>query len=116
MAATVNAEFARWVTRDVVGAAAKQFGIYQVILDSSYPTGGEAADFTSLAPYSAVDAVCIIGHDTGAATTGLMVEWDESASKFKVFESGADGTSFDEITATDDLSAMTINVLVIGDE
>jgi len=116
MAATINAEFARYVTRDVVGAAAKQFGYYQVILDSSYPTGGEAADFTSLAPYSAVDAVLITGWDSGLSTTALFPEWDESASKFKVFEAGADAGPFDEITAADDLSAMTINVLVIGDE
>lgn len=115
MAATVNQEFARWVTRDVVGAAAKQFGIYQVILDGTYVTGGEAVDFTSLAPYSAVDAVCMLGWDSGASVTGYSVEYDESAAKIKVFDCGADGDPFDEVGAID-LSAMTVNLLVIGDE
>ena len=115
MAATINAEFARWKTRDVVGADEKQFALYQVILDGVYVAGGEAADFTALAPFSAVDAVFILGWDGGETSTGYVVEWDESASKFKVFESGADGSLLDEVGA-DDLSAVTINVLVLGDE
>ena len=116
MAATINAEFARWKTRDVVGADEKQFAIYQIILDSSYPTGGEAVDFTSLAPFTTVDCVLITGWDSGLAATALFPEYDESTGVIKVFEAGADAGPFDEITAADDLSAMTINVLVIGDE
>jgi len=111
MAATINAEFARWKTRDVVGADEKQFALYQVILDSSYPSGGESADFTSLAPFSAVDAVFIVGVDAG----GYYIEWDESASKLVAYEAGADAAALDEVGAATDLSAVTVNVLVLGD-
>ena len=112
MAATINQEFARWVSHDVVGGNVKQFGIYQVILDSSYPTGGEAVDFTALAPYSAVDAVLLVGVDAG----GYVIEYDESAGKLVAYEAGADAAALDEVANATDLSAVTVNVLVIGDE
>jgi|TARA_R110000787_G_scaffold70290_9_gene156329 hypothetical protein len=115
MAATVNAEFARWKTRDVVGADEKQFALYQVILDGTYVAGGEPVDFTSLAPFTTVDAVFILGHDSGVASLGYSVDYDESAGKIRVFDGGADGDPFDEVGAID-LSAFTVNVMVLGDE
>lgn len=112
MAATITNEYLRWVSRDFVGASPKQVAIYQVTLDSSYPTGGEAADFTALAPFSAVDIVMILGVDAG----GRHIEWDISAGKFVVYESGTADAALDEINAATDLSAVTITVMVIGDE
>lgn len=114
MAAVINAEFARWKTRDVVGTHEKQFALYQIILDGTYAAGGEAVDFTALAPFSAVDAVFIMGHDSGVASLGYGVDYDESAGKIRVFDGGADGDPFDEVGAID-LSAFTVNVLVLGD-
>ena len=115
MAATINQEFARWTSRDVVGATAKQFGLYQVILDGTYVAGGEAVDFTALAPYTTVDAVFIMGHDSGVASLGYGVDYDESAGTIRVFDCGADGDPLDEVGAID-LSAFTVNVLVLGEE
>ncbi len=115
MAVTINAEYARWVSNDVVGGSVKQFAIYELLMDSVYVDGGEIVDFTSLAPFSAVDAVLLLGWDSGSATVGYVVEYDKAVGGIRVFDCGADGDPLDEVGAID-LSAMTVNVLVIGDE
>jgi len=111
MALTITAEYWREVSRPV-GAAEKQRAIYQVTLDSSYPTGGEAADFTSLAPFSAVDCVLVHGSDSA---NGYVPQWDSSNDKLMMYEAGADAAALDEVANTTDLSAETIVVEVIGD-
>jgi hypothetical protein len=113
MALTISAEYWREVTRAAVGPAPKQRAIYQVTFDASYPTGGEAADFTSLAPFSAVDCVLVHGSDSA---NGYVPQWDAANSKLMMYEAGADAAALDEVADMTDLSAETVLVEVIGDE
>lgn len=113
MALTINKEIYRRVSREYVGATAKQEALYEVIFDASYPTGGEAADFTSLAPFSAVDAVGVLG---STSANGYVPQWDDANSKLMMYEAGADAAALDEVANTTDLSAETVLVLVFGDE
>lgn len=93
-----------------------------VTMDSSYPAGGEAVDFTTAAIMTGAggafttvtEVLCQNQSPTASKGAGLLAYYDLAAGKFMVYESGADGADFDEITATDDLDDMVIAFQVSG--
>lgn len=96
---------------------------YEVALDNSYPTGGEAIDLTGEFDY--VWAILIGGNDTSADNAYLYqglhpgpgTANTSSNTLIQAFWSadGTDGEPFVEVTNTTDLSAVGgLQVTVIG--
>jgi len=88
--------------------------IYSVLLDDSYPTGGEAIDLT--ADFDYVFGVAILGNDT-AADNGYVIAADLPGSTTALSASNllltafwvdttTDGAPLAEVTATTNLSAI----------
>jgi hypothetical protein len=111
MAATISEEYWRDLGRPMSHTVEKYWGVFQVTLDSSYPTGGEALDFTSLSDFSAVDLVVPLN---SSSANGYVPQWDAANSKLLMYEAGADAAALDEVADTTDLSAETIVVMVFG--
>lgn len=78
--------------------------IIKVTFDSSYPTGGEAVDFTNYGFSSVVGAVCLPG-----ALTYYGV-YDVANSKFVVYARATDS----EVSNATDLSALSLWFFVLG--
>lgn len=102
MAATTS------VTKQGVWGDTK-YGIVEVTLDSSYPTGGEAVDFVAALGWNSLTGLVSIN---STAATGYVPQWD--GSKILMYEAGADAAALDEVANTTDLSAETMTCLVIG--
>lgn len=111
MAATITDEFWRELSRPIHSSVEKYMAIYEITLDSSYPTGGEACDFTSLADFASVDLVVPLN---SSSANGYVPQWDSTNSKLMMYEAGADAAALDEVANTTDLSAETVVVMVFG--
>ncbi len=87
--------------------------VFDVLLDSSYPTGGEPCDLSAY--FSAIHSVQ--GNAKGA---GYLPNWDYAAGvvanmKLMMFWTGAVvSTALAEVTNTTNLSAVTVRILVEG--
>lgn len=97
-----------------VGSPAGVIGAWKaafitVTLDSSYPTGGEAVDFTANGEFSNVLAVLPV-----AGSGGIIPVWDATNSKLLAFYQDGAAGELVQATNTDDLSAESIDCLVIG--
>ena len=70
----------------------------KITMDDSYPTNGEAVTATDFGFRTLTHLLC------GASETGYVFAFDDSASKIKAFEAGADGAALDEVANATDLS------------
>jgi hypothetical protein len=80
----------------------------KITMDSSYPTNGEAVTAADFGFKRLNHVLC------GASETGYVFAFDDSASKIKAFEAGADGAALDEVANTTDLSASHFVFLASG--
>lgn len=103
--------------RSLGGAGSVHMGVYSVAMDDSYPTGGEALDFTSSSVASPVFSAQYIA--TAFPASGFVPEYDLDNSKLKAFyadyDGSADGALIECANATD-LDGVTFIVLVIGNQ
>jgi hypothetical protein len=104
MAATTS------VTKQGVWGDTK-YGIVEVTLDSSYPTGGEAIDFPAALGWNSLTGLVSVN---STSATGYVPQWDSGNAKMLMYEAGADAAALDEVANTTDLSAETMTCLVIG--
>jgi hypothetical protein len=86
-----------------------RYGIVEVTLDASYPTGGEAVAFATALSWDSLTAVLSL-HSSSA--NGYVPQWD--GSNILMYEAGADAAALDEVADTTDLSAETITCFVVG--
>lgn len=89
-----------------------KYGVVEVTLDSSYPTGGEALTLNTDLGWSG-SSTYVVGLNS-SSVTGYVPAYDTTNNKLLMFEAGADGAALDEVANTTDLSAETITVLVFG--
>lgn len=90
----------------------KKVKVRDVTFDASYPTGGE-----SLVP-SDVDLNHIdfvLGNVAASATEAVAVAYDHTNETLMAFETGATvSTPLDEVGNTEDLSAFTARLIIVG--
>ena len=84
-----------------------------IVLDSSYPTGGEAiaiADTTNDITLERIDVLFAQG-------AGYLGDWDEANQKLIMryfdYDAGADGAAI-QVPNTTDLSSVTVDFFAIG--
>lgn len=83
-----------------------------VTFDSSYPTGGEAFGPSDV---SLSTILAVIPAAAASTDEGLAITWDSANEKLLAHETGATvDTPLDEVDDTDDLSAFSATVLVVG--
>lgn len=89
--------------------------------DTSYPTGGEAVDFTSTTvmtgaggAFTTVAGVCVTNNAALAADAGLLCTYDMTNKKFFLFESGTADAALDEVNDTQDRSGTVVYFVVYG--
>ena len=70
----------------------------KITMDDEYPTNGEAVTAADFGLSRLNHLLC------GASETGYVFAFDDSASKIKAFEAGADGAALDEVANATDLS------------
>lgn len=94
---------------------------YVVTMDTAYPTGGEAVDFTAGGEFGSVLSVSVDNVDVTDGVVGYMASWDLSASKFIINEalaaddSGSVNAPFPEAGVDDaSLANISITCTVIG--
>lgn len=109
MAATITTQHYLERFHQLNGDSPKLRAQFTVTLDSSYPTGGEAVDFTAGGEFSAIDTVQV----ESTSANGYVPQWD--GSNILMYEAGADAAALDEVAATTDLSAETVLCTVVGD-
>lgn len=87
--------------------------ILQVTFDNSYPTGGEALDFKQYTGFT--PAVMFFQERAGLG--GYTFRYDYANKKIMVFwvDTTVDGKEMVEVVNTTDLSALVVDVLLIGD-
>ena len=85
--------------------------VIDVTFDSSYPTGGETLDFTTLG-FDTVLAVIPAGKTTG----GYEFAYDYGNSKIIAYwvDTSVDGAAMAQVANTTDLSAVVARFVVIG--
>jgi len=85
--------------------------VIDVTFDSSYPTGGEALDFTTLG-FASVQAVIDAG---GITHGGFVYDYDYTNSKILAYWTGAVvSTALAEVTNATNMAAFTVRLVVIG--
>lgn len=90
--------------------------VVPVTFDSSYPTGGEAVDFTSTGTLSTVLAVSVAPY-TGGGIGAYYVPTNHTTGKLLAVYGDNDGGAngeFVQVTSTDDISAETVLCTVYG--
>ena len=98
------------VSEKVVFATAgtKTLVMGKITMDDSYPTNGEAVTAADFGFKRLTHLLC------GASETGYVFAFDDSASKIKAFEAGADGAALDELGDTADASGIGIRLIAYG--
>lgn len=82
-------------------------------LDSSYPTGGEVLGLPALGLVDPTNAIFFI-QQRAPLTVGYHFAYDIANDKLVVFWTGAViSTALAEVTATTDLSAVIVDILVV---
>lgn len=95
------------VSSNVVGA--QRLNVINVTFDASYPTGGEVITPANMGMRARIDTV--IGGASPYGAGAYVIQYDASGPYLKAI-SVADGA---EAGDTTDLSAMTVNVIAIGE-
>jgi hypothetical protein len=83
-----------------------------VLLDSSYPTGGEAVVLGDLGLTRVTQA--IVGAAVNATPTAFVGVWDQTNSKLLAFQQSAATSGLTQVPNATDLSALTFVVLFFG--
>jgi len=85
------------------------YGVVEVTLDSSYPTGGEVVDFASVLSW---DVTAVVISLQSSSANGYVPQYD--GTEILMYEAGAAAAPLDEVGNTTDLSAETITAFVVG--
>jgi hypothetical protein len=92
----------------------RQAQMARITFDSSYTTGGLAVTASSLR-MSRVDQIIPLGLAVNAAlTAGIFCRYEISTGKLVAYWPQGSGAALAEVTNGTDLSAYTVDVLVIG--
>ena len=92
-------------------------GIWQLTFDSSYPTGGEACDFTSVSVTTAFTTVySVMVQGEGDTAAGYVFQYDYTNAKLLVFveEAAAAGGPLLELANATDIATLKVRAVVMG--
>lgn len=90
---------------------------YDVTLDASYPTGGEAIAPNEVGLGTIIHGANVIGQrrTNGAATTAYVAQWDHIAGKLQVFVTGtAADTPLNEVANATSLATVVFRIRFVG--
>lgn len=90
---------------------------YDVTMDSSYPTGGEAISPREVGLGTVIHGANVIGQrrTTGAPTTSYFAQWDHIAGKLQVFVTGTSAdTVFNEVANATSLATVIFRIRFVG--
>lgn len=83
----------------------------EATFDGSYSSGGEALDPAD----AGLDSIAHVDMVEGCTAKGYVVRWDKANGTIQAFESSADGSPLDEVSAGKaDLNNETIQLRVWG--
>jgi hypothetical protein len=80
--------------------------------DNSYPTGGWAFDPKQ---YSGFTPAVVFIAQRAPLTVAYQFVYDRTAKKLLVFWSAGSGAAFSQVTNATDLSAVIVDMLLVGD-
>lgn len=106
MAATLTVE------GQIPGISGANLYFGTILMDNSYPTGGEAIDPPGDAEYQ---KMWITARGPVVAGQGVIATWDKANKKVVVYWGNAGSASvLPEVTATTDLSTTVFDFLAVG--